>query len=307
MIYWIERDTKEMKAMETATPARSRTTPTLILVVLILAAVLAAMIFMCRPYFGEEETVAPTAAPTTEPTEEPTEPPTEPEPTEPPADPNPYGIYDFQFEGKYLKLLEGESITGIDVSHYQGTVDWQKVKESGVEFVIIRLVYRGYSVGSIMEDPNFAVNFQGAKDAGLKVGVYFFSQAVSVEEAQEEADFVLEKLAGAELEMPIVYDWEYISDTARTANVDRRTLTDCSLAFLQKVEEAGYWPMLYFNTLQSRKMLYLNELNQYDFWLALYSHRMTFPYKIKMWQYTCEGRVPGIEGNVDINVFFPET
>lgn len=294
--------------METAIPAKSRTTGRLILVILILAAVLAAMIFMCRPYFGgNAETVPPTAAPMLAPTDPPTEPPTEPEPTEPPADPNPYGLYDFQFEGKYLKLLEGESITGIDVSHYQGVIDWQKVKESGVEFVMIRLGYRGYSVGGIMEDPNFAANFQGAKDAGLDVGVYFFSQAVSVEEAVEEAEFVLGKLNGAELQMPIVYDWEYISDTARTANVDRRTLTDCSLAFLQKVEEAGYWPMLYFNTLQSRKLLHLDELNQYDFWLALYSHRMTFPYKIKMWQYTSEGRVPGIEGNCDINVFFPET
>ena len=294
--------------METATPVKSRTTPILVLVVLILAAMLAAMIYMCRPYFGEEAaTAAPTAAPTEATTEPPTEPPTEPEPTEPPADPNPYGIYDFQYDGKYLKLLEGESITGIDVSHYQGTVDWQQVKESGVDFVIIRLGYRGYSVGGIMEDPNFEANFKAAKKAGLDVGVYFFSQATSVEEAQEEADFVLEKLGGAELQMPIVYDWEYISEEARTANVDRRTLTDCSLAFLQKVEEAGYWPMLYFNTLQARHLLYLEELNQYDFWLALYSHRMTFPYKIKMWQYTCEGKVPGIEGNCDINVFFPET
>ena len=267
--------------METATPGKYRLTVTLLVIAAVLLCAVSAMLFLTRPWEPAPaiETQPPTEAPTLAPTDPPTEPPTE-EPTEPPAELNPYGIFDFQYDGRYLKLLEGESITGIDVSIYQGEIDWEKVKESGVEFVMVRLGFRGS---------------------------YFFSQATSVEEALEEAEFVLDILDGMELDMPLVYDWEYISDTARTAYVDRRTLTDCSLAFLGKIEEAGYWPMLYFNTGQARRLLYLSELNQYDFWLALYSNRMTFPYKIKMWQYTCTGTVPGIEGDCDINIYFPES
>lgn len=299
--------------METAAPERSRMTAALILAAVIVAIMAGTMLFVARPWVPapvpetQPPTAAPTQPPTEPPTEEPTEPPTEPEPTEPPTDLNPYGIFDFQYAGRYLKLLEGESITGIDVSAHQQEVDWVQVKESGVEFVMIRLGYRGYGeAGTLNEDKYARENLKGAAAAGLDIGVYFFSQAISVEEALEEADFVLEMLNGMELAMPVVYDWEFVSDTARTAGMDRRTLTDCSLAFLGKIEEAGYEPMLYFNTNQARKLLYLQELEQYDFWLALYSHRMTFPYKIKMWQYTCTGSVPGITGNCDINIYFPD-
>lgn len=195
---------------------------------------------------------------------------------------------------------------GIDVSDHQNEIDWQAVADSGVEFVILRCGWRGYTAGGLNEDEYFRQNYRSAKEAGLDVGVYFFSQAVSVEEALEEAEFVLETLDGYALTMPIVYDWEYISDEARTAAMDRRTLTDCSLAFLRRIEEAGYWPMLYYNTHQVRDLLHLSELEEYDCWLALYSDLMTFPYRIKMWQYTCTGTIPGIEGDVDINLFFPE-
>ena len=136
------------------------------------------------------------------------------------------------------------------------------------------------------------------------MGVYFFSQAITVAEAEEEADFVLKRIADYELTMPVVYDWEYISAEARTAKMDRRTLTDCYLAFCGKIQEAGYTPMAYFNTYQSRSLMNLTELEDYPFWLALYSDRMTYPYRIEMWQYTDSGRVPGIQGNVDINLYF---
>lgn len=295
--------------METAAPAKPSPTKMLARTALVVAALLIVMALVCIPYYGGEAESTEPPETTQAPWSEPTEPPTEPEPTEPPADPNPYGIFDFQYDGKYLKLLDGESVTGIDVSAHQQEVDWVKVKESGVDFVMIRLGYRGYGTetGAIMEDAYAEANLEGAAAAGLDIGVYFFSQAICVEEALEEAEFVLSKLNGRELTMPVVYDWEYISDEARTANVDKRTVTDCSKAFLETIEEAGYWPMLYFNTAQSRKHLYLNEVNRYDFWLALYSNRMTFPYKVKMWQYTCTGSVPGIAGSCDINVFFPET
>jgi GH25 family lysozyme M1 (1,4-beta-N-acetylmuramidase) len=138
------------------------------------------------------------------------------------------------------------------------------------------------------------------------VGVYFFSQAITPEEAVEEAEFVLQRIRGYNITMPVVFDWEYINDEARTANMDPRTLTDCYLAFSEKIAGAGYTPMAYFNTYQSRDMMYLTELEEYPFWLALYSDRMNFPYRIEMWQYSDNGRVPGIQGAVDLNLYFVE-
>lgn len=288
--------------MQDKTPISSRNkTVALVIAAAALLVILVSMLFR----ISDGQKPEPAVEPTTPPTEAPTQAPTEP-PTEPPKYPNLYDELDFQFDGDYLRLIEGESVIGIDVSAYQGDIDWVQVREAGVEFVMIRLGYRGYTVGTIKEDPYFRTNLENAAAAGLDVGVYFFSQAVSVEEALEEAEFVLETLDGYALTMPIVYDWEYISDEARTAAMDRRTLTDCSLAFLRRIEEAGYWPMLYYNTHQVRDLLHLSELEEYDCWLALYSDLMTFPYRIKMWQYTCTGTIPGIEGDVDINLFFPE-
>ena len=218
---------------------------------------------------------------------------------------NPYGKLDFQYEGRYLGCIKAGTIPGIDVSYYQGKIDWEKVKASGIEFAIIRLGYRGYGQeGKLVEDQMAYENLEGALDAGLKVGVYFFSQAITVEEAVEEAEFVLKRIKVYDITMPVVFDWEYISEEARTAKMDRRTLTDCYKAFCEKIAEAGYTPMAYFNSYQSRQLMYLHELEDYPFWLALYSDRMTYPYRFEMWQYTDSGRVPGIEGNVDINLYF---
>lgn len=231
------------------------------------------------------------------------------EPSEPPAPPpletNPYGPEDFQFQGDYLTCTAGESVLGIDVSVYQQDIDWQAVKEAGVEFVMIRLGYRGNQEGTLEKDERAQENYQGAKAAGLKVGAYFFSQAVSVEEAVEEAAFALEIAAGWELEMPLVYDWEYMGENARTANVDARTLTDCTLAFCQQVERQGYQAMIYFNVSQSEYLLHLEELTAYPFWLAMYKDQMDFPYRVDMWQYTEKGTVPGISTPVDLNLWLP--
>lgn len=225
--------------------------------------------------------------------------------TLPEPEKNPYGQLDFQYEGWYLGCIKAGTIPGVDVSYYQGEIDWEKVKESGIEFAMIRLGYRGYGEeGKLVEDKLAFRNIEGALDAGLQVGIYFFSQAITVEEAVEEAEFVLERIEKYHITMPVVYDWEYISAEARTANMDRRTLTDCYMAFCDKITEAGYTPMAYFNTYQSRQLMNLYELEDYPFWLALYSDRMTYPYRVEMWQYTDSGRVPGIESPVDINLFF---
>lgn len=212
---------------------------------------------------------------------------------------------DFGYEGDYLTCLTDESIMGIDISTHQKEIDFAKVKEAGVEFVMIRLGYRGSVEGLLFEDEWAQRNYQGAKAAGLKVGGYFFSQSISVEEAIEEANYAMEIIKGWELEMPLVYDWEFIKEDYRNAHVDARMLTDYTLAFCRTVEEAGYDAMVYFNPEQSRKKMYLQELTDYGFWLAMYTDEMDYPYKVDMWQYTCTGSVPGVNGNVDINLYFP--
>lgn len=226
--------------------------------------------------------------------------------TLPPPTQNVFTPMDFGYEGDYLTCLTDESILGIDVSRYQGEIDWQQVKQAGVEFVMIRLGFRGYgSAGLLNEDPLAQANYEGAKQAGLKVGGYFFSQAISTEEAIEEAEYAMQIAEGWELDMPLVYDWECLAEDYRTVGVDARGLTDYTKAFCDTVEQAGYDSMIYFNPSQSHKQMFLEELVDYGFWLAMYTDQMDYPYKVDMWQYTNEGSVPGISGNVDINLFFP--
>ena len=212
---------------------------------------------------------------------------------------------DFGYEGGYLTCLTDESIRGIDVSTHQKEIDWEQVKAAGFEFVMIRIGYRGSVQGLLFEDEWAQVNYAGAKAAGLKVGGYFFSQSISVEEAIEEANYAMSIIEGWELDMPIVYDWEFLQEDYRNAHVDARMLTDYTKAFCQTVESAGYEAMVYFNPDISRKQMYLEELTDYRFWLAMYKDQMDYPYKVDMWQYTFTGTVPGISGDVDINLYFP--
>lgn len=229
-----------------------------------------------------------------------------PAPTEPPytLPPSPVAPEDFRYEGDYLTCTAADTVMGIDVSSHQGAIDWEAVADAGVKFAFVRLGYRGYGNGSLQTDPYVMLNLKGARQAGIAVGAYFFSQAVSVEEAQKEAAYALGILEGFALDLPLVFDWEYVSDTARTADVDARTLTDCTLAFCRAVEAAGYAPMVYFNTSQAQKRLYLQELEQYPWWLAKYDPDMAFPCRADQWQYTNQGTVPGISGTVDINLMF---
>ncbi len=219
---------------------------------------------------------------------------------------NPYGPADFQYDGNYLTCIAGPSVLGIDVSSHQGQIDWQAVAAAGIRFVMIRAGYRGYESGKLHEDEFAQSNYLGAKQAGLQVGAYFFSQATTVAEAREEALFFLRIIRQWQLDMPAVYDWEYISEEARTGQADARMVTDCTRSFCDAVEAAGYAPMVYFNRHHAMDFLYLEELTAYPVWLALYSDQMTYPYQVAMWQYTEEGVVPGIDGNVDINLWLPK-
>lgn len=231
------------------------------------------------------------------------EPPVVPD-TPPSLQESPYDPEDFYWDGEILYCAASETVVGIDVSSHQGDIDWQQVKAAGVEYAFIRIGNRGYGNGKLYADERAQENLKEAKAAGLAVGAYLFSQAISVAEAMEEAEFALQQLEGISLDMPLVYDWEYVSPEARTANVDRRTLTDCTLAFCRRVEEAGYEAMIYFNVTQAKELLYLEELTHYRFWLAMYDTAGTFPCKVDYWQYTNEGTIPGIEGYVDINMMF---
>ena len=219
---------------------------------------------------------------------------------------NPYGPMDFQYDHQnYLYCLRQDSYPGVDVSAFQGDIDWVKVKQSGIRFAILRVGYRGYESGKLVEDEYIRKNLENTAAAGMPIGAYFFSQALTIKEVDEEIAFMLDILGDRKLEMPIVLDWEIPTADARTAQMDARTLTALQEYFCKTMTEKGYTPMIYFNWHQSNTLLYLNELESYPFWLALYQDRMTYPYHVEMWQYTASGRVPGITGDVDINVYMP--
>lgn len=195
---------------------------------------------------------------------------------------------------------------GIDVSEFQGQVDWTAVKNAGIEFVIIRLGYRGYGEsGTLVLDPSFEQNIQGASAAGLDVGVYFFSQAITAAEAEEEADFVLQHIAPYQAKGPVVFDTEEIKyDVARTDNLTGTQFTDFCIAFCEKIKGAGYTPMIYANMKWMAFKLELARLEAYEKWYADYEPAPQSPYAISIWQYSETGTVPGITGNVDLNVWF---
>lgn len=238
-----------------------------------------------------------TAAEETVPTEEPTEPMLD-------LPLNPYTEADFDHTGDYISCTAAPYAIGIDVSAWQKEIDWSQVASSGVEFAMIRLAWRGNTKGGIKVDDRAVENYNGAKAAGLKVGGYFFSQATTVNEAVEEAEFALEMMKNWEMDMPIVFDWERSAN--RTADVDAQMVTDCAIAFCDRLKEEGYDTMVYFNVRQFYNEMYPEELKDYGFWLAMYDAPMKFPYKVDMWQYTAKGSVPGIGTNVDLNILFTE-
>ena len=267
---------------------------------------LAALILWQSGVFAPQEvptepvvtTLPPTTTEPPETTEEVTE------PTEPLVTPNRFGPEDFAYDGDYLKCVSEECLLGIDVSKYQSTIDWEAVKEAGFSFVMIRIGYRGYGeAGTMRPDEMANYHYWGAKEAGLMIGAYFFSQATTEEEAREEALYALELPQDWELDLPIVYDWEYISEEARTAEVDADTLTACAIAFCQEISDVGEKTMIYVSPWYGN--LHLDQLNEYPQWIALYKDYMDYKHHFDMWQYTCTGSVPGVQGDVDINIFFP--
>lgn len=223
---------------------------------------------------------------------------------------NTYEAGSFYLEnGRMQTRQEGlRLVQGIDVSAHQGVIDWKQVAGDGVEFAILRAGYRGYTVGNVKEDKMFSLNLAGAKKEGLSVGVYFFSQAITPEEALEEAELVLKLLDGCPLELPVVYDWENINDKdARTNGLDQETLTACARAFCDRVAQAGYQSMLYVIQHWAYKRYDLSRLADVPLWFAQYQEQPDFYYDFQLWQYTSTGSVRGIQGNVDRDVLLLKT
>ncbi len=204
----------------------------------------------------------------------------------------------------YVKDNATTSRFGIDVSSHQGDIDWQAVKEDGVEFAFIRAVYRGYGTGKIVVDEKFIENLEGAQAAGIEVGAYVFSQAISEEEVLEEASTVLNLLQGYELQLPIVFDVEKVSDSeARTHALSVEERTNLTIKFLEAIKAAGYSPMVYHNTEMGAMLIDLTKLTDYPKWFAGYNKEFYWPYEYQVWQYSESGRVNGIKGNVDLDLW----
>ncbi len=207
-----------------------------------------------------------------------------------------------------MQYVENGAVTshkGIDVSKYQGTIDWSAVKEEGIEYAFIRLGLRGYESAKIVLDEYYEANMKGANSAGVAAGVYFFTQAVTVEEAKEEADFVIEHLAGYDVSCPVVFDVERISGgKGRADQLTKEERTDITIAFCEAVKAAGYTPMIYGNVVCFTRLLDMTKLNDYEKWYAFYDDYMYMPYNVSCWQYTEKGLVDGIPGNVDLNISF---
>ncbi len=200
-----------------------------------------------------------------------------------------------------------QSIAGIDVSYYQGDIDWEAVAAdpANIEFAFIRAGYRGYISGDIVMDEQLHNNLEGSTAAGIDTGVYFYSQAINVEEAREEASFVIENIKDYDITYPVVFDMEEVyDDNARTNNLTATEITDITIAFCEEIKAAGYTPVVYGNIGWMMFSLELSRLEDYDKWFAQYFRQPFFPYEYSMWQYTANGEVDGIEGPVDLNISF---
>ena len=219
---------------------------------------------------------------------------------------------DFSYENGMPNYIgdKFDILQGIDVSEHQLEINWPMVALQNYDFAYIRLGRRGYTEGGLFTDEYYETNMAGAKEAGLKRGVYFFSQAISVSEAIEEAEYVIDKLKGYDIDLPVAYDWEKVEDpSARTANTSKDTITDCTIAFCETIKKAGYEPIVYYNRTSGYYRFDLTRLQDYKVWFSLpcTPPDVTFPsfyYHIDMWQYSISDTVPGIKVETDMNYIF---
>jgi GH25 family lysozyme M1 (1,4-beta-N-acetylmuramidase) len=223
---------------------------------------------------------------------------------------NSYDYENLEYEkGRFSYVVDGikTSATGIDISYFHENIDFQKVKADGIDFVMIRVGYRGYAEGIIKEDTRFEEYINAAIEAELDVGVYFYSQAVNVAEALEEAEFVLDKIKPYELTYPVAYDIEITeAENVRANGISGSVLNDIAEVFCDRIAEDGYRPMVYANKRMAYLKLDMSRICKYDFWVADWSNFAppSFAYDFRIWQYDTEGEVDGINFPVDMNNCF---
>ena len=211
-----------------------------------------------------------------------------------------------------LEYLGGEFRTryGIDVSSFQGEIDWDAVADDDIDFAMVRVGFRGTGTGSLNADKYYEQNIRGAMRAGLETGVYFFAQAVTVEEAIEEADYVISLLDGLDINGPVAYDWEMHDSTYRVYGTSPEMATACAVAFCERIKDAGYTPMVYAGTYVTYLKYDQGALADYLSWYPEYKSKKseklcpTLVYHMDYWQFSSTRAVAGINGRVDMNIQF---
>ena len=208
----------------------------------------------------------------------------------------------------WLRCENVKVVCGVDISEHQTKVDWNALYDAGARFVMLRVGYRGSTEGGLFEDAFFRSHVEAAQDAGLALGVYFFSQAVTAEEAEAEAEFVLEHIRGLNITWPVAFDWENTGAGTRTNGLSGRDMTSCALAFCRKIQDAGYRAAVYTN--RNQWMLYEGyagaQLEEYVIWMADYGTTLSEDDSFQLWQYTDAGMLPGVASTVDLNLSFTD-
>ena len=205
---------------------------------------------------------------------------------------------------KYFEDGKQTSYVGIDISEHQDYIDFVKVKKAGINFAMIRVGARGYGTGQLIVDEYFNDNIKRATDAGLDVGVYFYSQAITEEEAIEEANLVIENLGEYNIQYPVAFEMELIQDTARTDTLAKTERTAIAKAFLDTIADAGYKTVIYGNKQWLIKEIDMSKLTAYDVWLTQEEDIPDYPYKFTMWQYSTTGTIDGVAGYVNLDISF---
>ena len=206
---------------------------------------------------------------------------------------------------KYYDKGKVASHLGVNLNRNSGDVDFDKLKSAGAEFVMVRMGARGYQNGQITIDDKFATYVQQAREAGLEVGLTFYSQAVTKEEAVEEANVVLSSISANSITYPIVFDMEMVSnDTSRIDTLSKMTLTNIADSFCKTIKDAGYSPMIYGNKYWLLRKIDLTKLGSYDVWLSQEEDMPDYPYKFSMWEYTREGLIDGVSGDASLSISF---
>ena len=207
------------------------------------------------------------------------------------------------FMAYYNENGEKISHVGIDLSYHNQKVDWDALESSPVEFVMLRCGYRGTTEGGLIEDEKFREYAEEALSRGYKLGVYFFSQAISEPEAIAEADFVIDIINEYDISYPVAFDTELSEDSrVEEAELSKEEQTNICIAFLERIKKAGYYPMVYASENWFRRRLEVDRLSEYDFWAPQYLEQNDFLYDFTIWQYTENGAAPGVEGACDIDI-----